>query len=140
MEHEFEKKFPKCPVCKFREEIAEILGKPELALSDGKNAFCGQMGEEMKERGLARPEWNFHLDLTKGIVVDRNKESSIPIGSKVPAYGIATDICLDCGCIYATNLIRNNEKKPAPILAPPNRAQRRREEKGPGLIGPFSPS
>lgn len=109
MEHEFEKKFPKCPCC----------GSEERFLED--------MGKELKERGLAREEWDSHLDVRRGVVVDQQKEATIPIGSEVPTFGIVTDICLKCGCIYATVLVRQNTKKPAPIIAPPNRAERRRD-------------
>ena len=140
MEREFDKKIPKCPVCRLREELAQILGKPELAIGDGEERFFEQMAEEMKERGLTRPEWHFHYDIQKGVVVDHEKIASIPIGSEVPAYGLMTDVCLDCGCVYATDIIRYNSKKPAPIAIPPNRAQRRRDTRGGGLLGPFSPS
>ena len=70
-------------------------------------------------------------------------KEAIPIGSEVPGYGIMTDVCMDCGCVYATDLTRNDVKKSiAPAQAiPPNRAQRRRTGKeGPQPINPFSKS
>lgn len=100
MEHEFEKKFDKCPCCGSEERFFEGMGK------------------EMKERGLAREEWNFHLDVKQGIVVDQQKEASIPIGTEVPQFGYVTNICLECGCVYAPVIVRQNSKKPAPIAAP----------------------
>ena len=123
MEHEFEKKFDKCPCCGSEERFFE------------------EMGKELKERGLAREEWDFHLDIRQGLVVDQQKEASIPIGSEVPKFGLVTDICLECGCVYAPVLVRTNSKKPPPLAVPPNRAQRRRGERGgSGLVGPFSTS
>jgi len=53
-----------------------------------------------------------------------------------------TDICMDCGCVYAINLTRLEAKKSIASLpppGPPNRAQRRRNDRA-GLIGPFSSS
>ena len=123
MEHEFEKKFDKCPCC-------------------GSGArFFEQMADEMKERKLAREEWNFHLDMKDGLIIDQKRAGAIPVGAEVPQYGFATDICLDCGCVYATDLIRSNSKKPAAIatpMPPLNRAQRRRGDAPPGLILPHS--
>ena len=125
MDKDFNRTFTKCPCC------------------ESDNRFFEQLGQELKERGLARDEWHFHYDVKEGVVVDQKKEAAIPIGSEVPTFGIITDVCMDCGCIYAIDLRRGNIKKPAPIAAPPNRAQRRRvgsDEQGPGLINPFSTS
>ena len=101
-----------------------------------------QLGDELKARGLAREEWNFHLDVKHGVVVDQTKEAAIPIGSEIPGYGLMTDICMDCGCIYAIDITRNDLKKsiaPTPTI-PPNRAQRRRDARDMPPINPFSKS
>lgn len=138
MNKNFHKQFDKCPVCLLREELAKILGKPELILGTGSDRFLEQLGNELKARGLAREEWSFHLDVKQGVVVDQTKEAAIPIGSEVPGYGYMTDICMDCGCIYAIDLTRNDVKKsiaPQPPMQP-NRAQRRRDARGGEL--PFS--
>ena len=86
MEENFAKKFDKCPAC----------GSPDR--------FCEQLTEVAKERGLARPEWNLFMDMRDGAVLDPNKAVIIPIGAKVPAYHIATDICMECGNVYAVEL------------------------------------
>ena len=118
MNKDFNRTFSKCPCC-----------ESELR-------FCEQLGLEMKERGLAREEWNFHYDVKEGVVIDQQKEVAIPIGSEVPSFGFITDICMDCGCIYVVDLRRGNVKKPPPLTVP-NRAQRRRDQRdGPGLILP----
>lgn len=132
MEKNYHKSFTKCPVCKLREELAEILGRPDLKLGNGQDRFLEQLGEELKARGLARPEWSFHLDVKQGTVVDPAREAAIPIGSEVPAYGIATDICMDCGCIYAIDIARKDVKKGiAPLPPTPiTRLQRTSMERG----------
>ena len=119
MDKNFRRTFAKCPCC------------------GSEDRFLEQLGNELKARGLAREDWNMHLGVKQGVVVDQTKEATIPIGSEVPGYGIMTDICMDCGCIYAIDITRNDVKKtvtPAQMM-PPNRAQRRRDSReGP----PFS--
>jgi len=123
MDKNFHRTFTKCPCC------------------GSEDRFLEQLGNELKDRGLARPEWQFHLDVRQGVAIDQQKAAAIPIGSELPGYGIMTDICMDCGCIYAIDITRIDMKKsiaPAPPM-PPNRAQRRRDARD-GLIGPFSSS
>lgn len=119
MEKDFEKQFDKCPNCGCKERFLEELGK------------------ELHERGLASEDWQMHYDVRRGIVLDKAKESSIPIGAEIPGFVVVTDICIDCGCIYAKAIVRTDVKKsiaPAPPMMPPNRAQRRREDRS----GPLS--
>ncbi len=119
MEKDFHREFTKCPQCGSERKFLEELGK------------------ELKERGLAREEWNMHLDVKEGHVVDQLKEAAIPIGSEVPGFGIITDICMDCGCIYAGVLERRDAKKGLPPARniPPGKSQ-----KGRPIINPFSNS
>lgn len=122
MDKNFHKEFTKCPCC------------------GSEDRFLEQLGNELKARGLAREDWSFHLDVRQGAVIDPTKEAAIPIGSEVPAYGLMTDICMSCGCVYAIDITRADVKK---TLAPQppiilNRAQRRREGRDGGL--PFSRS
>lgn len=125
MEKDFHREFGKCPCC------------------GSEDRFLEQLGEELKERGLAKDDWHFHMDVRQGVVTEPSKAAAIPIGSEVPAYGFMTDICMGCGCIYAIDITRTDVKKsiaPAPPMQP-NRAQRRRDgREGPPLYNPFSPS
>lgn len=124
MDKDFHRTFTKCPCC------------------GSEDRFLEQLGKELRERGLAREEWNFHLEVKEGVVLDKTKEAAIPIGSEVPGYGLMTDICMDCGCIYAVDLTRNDVKKAiAPVPPMPDRAQRRRDAREQGkLFNPFSQS
>ena len=102
------REFKKCPACGSEERFFESLSK------------------ELKDKGFARPEWNMCLDMKQGAVVDPQKEVVIPIGSEVPGYLFKTDICLNCGTIYAVVLQSGPVKKSiAPVQFVPNRAQRR---------------
>ncbi|KKN54539.1 hypothetical protein LCGC14_0591310 [marine sediment metagenome] len=111
MEKDFHKEFSNCPSC------------------GSEDRFLEQLGNELKERGLARPEWSFHMDVRQGVVLDPTKEAALPIGSEIPGYAFKTDICMGCGCIYATDITRADLKKQVmpPQIIPPNRAQRRRD-------------
>jgi hypothetical protein len=87
------KTFDKCPAC-------------------GSSArFFETLGNNMKERGLTRPKWLMAYDAKSGVVVDKLTEERIPFGSDVPAFSIFTDICLDCGCVYATMLAAHMVQK-----------------------------
>ncbi len=82
----------------------------------------------MKDRKIARPEWTMCLDSKEGAVADQTKMAALPVGSKLPAYRYKTDICMECGCIYAINISRSEATvglKPATQM-PMNRADRRR--------------
>lgn len=104
-EKKFSRKFNRCPVCALREELAKIFKKPELILNDsGSVGFCEYLTEVAKQMGLATPTWRLYMDRRDGAVLDPNKAVLMPIGGKVPAYHIATDICMDCGTIYAVEL------------------------------------
>ena len=114
MDKDFSRQFDKCPCC------------------GSEDRFLEQLGNELKERGLARDEWNFHMDVKQGVVIDPAKEAAIPIGSEMPSYGFQTDICMDCGCLYAVDITRSDVKKSIapPQIIPPNRVQRRRDDRG----------
>ena len=123
MDKDFSRQFTQCPCC------------------GSEDRFFGQLGDELKERGLAREEWDMLLDTKQGVVVDPTKQAAIPIGSELPGYGFKTDICIDCGCVYAIDITRIDMKKSLPPASqmPPNRAQRRRDDRqgGSGLVGPI---
>ena len=63
MDKDFNRKFTKCPCC------------------GSEDRFLEQLGNELKERGLARDIWAYHMDVREGIVVDEVKKANIPIGS-----------------------------------------------------------
>jgi len=100
MDKDFSKVFNSCPACGSTERFLESLAN------------------ELKERGIARKEWNITFDHREGAVVDPAKEAAIPIGSEVPIYVIDTDICLNCGCVYAIRLGRGMARKTIPPALP----------------------
>ena len=119
MDKDFHREFTKCPQC------------------GSEDRFFEQLANEVKERGLAREEWTMHLQMETGVAVDKSREASIPIGSELPGFGIRTDVCMDCGCIYAIDLTRMDAKKSLPPvqIIPPGVSQ-----KGRPVINPFSRS
>lgn len=109
---DFVKEFPECPSCGSREQF-----------------FAGIV-RELKERGVVDQGWSFYLDAKQGVVFDPKKEAGLLVGSEVPGYSFATDICANCGCIYVVRLQRMTAKKGiAPVQILPNRGERRRMER-----------
>ncbi len=84
----FGKKFDKCPNC------------------SSTNRFCEQLTLEAKEKKRVGLDWRLLMDNRSGAVFDENRAILLPVGSKVPAYHIGTDVCMDCGTIYAIELAR----------------------------------
>ena len=99
MDKQFHKTFSQCPNC------------------GSDQRFCEQLAKEMKERGLARLEWRYSYDVREGVVIDPTKQAQIPIGSVIPGFHIALDICMDCGALYAIELIRLDAK--VSVMPPP---------------------
>ena len=89
MDRNFYKEFTECPNC-------------------GSNQrFCEQLGQELKDRGLARPDWTFNYDVRSGVVMDtKYTQVRILAGATLPGFAIALDICMDCGTLYAVRLNR----------------------------------
>lgn len=110
MEKDFHREFTKCPQC------------------GSEDRFFEQLGDELRERGLAREDWEFHLQTESGVVVDKSREAAIPIGSELPGFGFRTDICMDCGSMYAIDLTRMDVKKSLPSVqsVPPGVSQKGR--------------
>ena len=79
-----------------------------------KRQFMAALTKELKELGYARKEWNFYFDSRVGPVVDKAMEGKIPLGSMVPSYLVYTDICMDCGTIYAVKLVSEPMVKALP--------------------------
>jgi len=98
MDKNFHKEFTKCPNC-----------------GSGQR-FCEQLGQELKDRGLARPGWTFSYDVRSGMVIDANfTQTRMFAGATLPGFAIAIDICMDCGTLYAVRLNRLDGKvKPMP--------------------------
>lgn len=78
--------------------------------------FLESLVNEVKDRGYARKEWTLGLDFKRGAVIDPTREAAIPIGAQVPGYQITTDICMDCGAVYAVRIMSGEVTK---SIAPP---------------------
>lgn len=90
------KQFTQCPNC------------------GSESRFCETLANELKRAGFARKEWKYGFDFRQGVVVDQAKEKAIPIGSEVPGFQITTDICIDCGIVYAVDIKSYPVKKQLP--------------------------
>ena len=103
MDEVFSKTFTKCPVCELKAWLMEMLEvggeKPS-----GTNFFFDQLSQEAVKRGLAKEGWKLVMELKEGAAIDPNRAVILPIGAKVPAYGVMTDVCMDCGTVFALKL------------------------------------
>lgn len=63
-----------------------------------------RLAQKVKDRGLMRPELGYYAWQVEGVVRDPTKELVVPIGSKLPAFRIFVDACLQCGCLYAAKV------------------------------------
>lgn len=82
------KTFDKCPVCGSTERFFESLVK------------------EMKEKGTASEGFTFSYHSAMGVVIDKATMDSLPYETELPAYALETDICMNCGVVYARKLVR----------------------------------
>lgn len=81
--------FDKCPVCGSTERLA------------------GNALKYMKEKGWAGPDADFYIQRIVGSPIDQKLMSKIPIGSKLPTIWAGLDVCLNCGCVYATRIMES---------------------------------
>ena len=97
------KTFDSCPVCQ------------------STNRFFETLADDLKSRGLVRPNWSHCYDIKEGVIADEATIKSMPIGSELDSYGIKIDICMDCGCVYAIDLRTRKAKvevRPPQLLVP----------------------
>lgn len=88
MDKDFRVEFSSCPACGSDQQ------------------FLKELGKELVERGLARPDFAQRYEMRTGVIADQNKTVLIPIGIKLPGYHIVTDICMNCGTMFAVELRR----------------------------------
>ncbi len=80
--------FVKCPVCGSTKRFADSVAAEERAK--------GLMGDDVPA-GV----WEF-----AGPIFDPRRVDKMLVGSMVPGIRVVTDVCLDCGTMYAVRLIR----------------------------------
>jgi len=86
-------KYVKCPAC------------------GSKKRHFERMSEEAIKIGMAKPGHLEAYDHVNRVVADPAKLAVAPIGSEAPSIVVATEICMDCGCVYAPMVIRAKAKK-----------------------------
>ncbi len=73
--------------------------------------FAEQLAGELKSKGWAMPDFTFCLQIVRTPIIDKRVQAKIPIGSSVPGMHIHTDICMECGTVYAVRIMREDVKK-----------------------------
>ena len=95
-----EKKFDQCPNC------------------GSESRFFENMAKQLKTMGLARLDWKLGFHSGGGVIVDPVMEKQIPLGALVPSYNIATDVCTECGTLYAVWLSSSMVQKSKAVSRP----------------------
>ena len=95
MDKQFHKKFGTCPGTKQD-------GTP----CGGTQRFMEELGKELKAMHLARSGWNPRFDVKTGVPMDKGWQGIPPVGAVLPGFEIMTDICMDCGTLYAIEIRR----------------------------------
>ncbi len=95
-------RFSKCPACGSTIRVFE------------------EQGRLLKERKLATPDVNFYYQGGNFLIGNKRIEEKQVIGSKLPIIGVKTDICMDCGLVYAVEVaIGEATKSIVPQKMPP---------------------
>lgn len=103
LDKDFNKEFKKCPAC------------------GSESRFFESLTEEARERGMVRKEFTMFLESKQGVIVDPQKIQGLLIGAELIGFVFAEDFCAECGCRYATKLMRLkvhktlDKAKPAPM-------------------------
>lgn len=70
-----------------------------------------RISAEAIKAGTVGPEFLIPFQHDSRLVVESIKEATLPVGSEVPSIMAATEICMDCGCVYAPMVIIGKAKK-----------------------------
>ncbi|TET43037.1 MAG: hypothetical protein E3J60_01205 [Dehalococcoidia bacterium] len=85
--------YPHCPICKSKKRHFE------------------KMCEKAVKAGTGKPGMIATFQQGSRTFVDRSLEPTLPIGTEVPSIQLNTDICMDCGCVYAVIVVHTKATK-----------------------------
>ena len=93
-------KYNKCPVCGSKKRHYEAVSDKAIKTGTVEDGFL--MPYQYEER----------------VVVSPGKEKTLPAGTQAPQITSATEICVDCGCVYAAMVIVTKVEKGEPPPQP----------------------
>jgi len=86
-------KYPKCPMCGSKKRHHEEMSNKAIKQGTVEAGFLMPFTYE------SRP------------VADDRKTRLLPMGAEVPAITTATEVCMKCGCVYASLVVHGKVKK-----------------------------
>ncbi len=87
----------KCPACGSEKRVFERLS------------------EEAVKLGAAPPGFKMPYQMERRLVGEPKAQAQQPMGAKVPVVAVVLDICYDCHCVYAPEIMTGKaEKTPEP--------------------------
>jgi len=98
-----------CPLCALKAWLIQVLNLQEQ--SPVPEPFFESLVKVAKGRGLVPPDYHFWLDAKQGTVLQPQHIERLPIGSEIPAFQFAAEICATCGTVYAARLERATAKR-----------------------------
>lgn len=110
MDKNFIKEFSNCPVCANKWFGLWLWWRKLLkTLSPSRGSggrFFETITNELKAEGRVPQDWNMYWDVRTDAVFPPKKLPLLPMGTVVPAFRGVSDICQECGTIWAVRLQR----------------------------------
>lgn len=115
--------FGKCPVCSAKWFglwwwWRKLLKTLRLTARGPGQRFFETITNELKAEGRVPQDWNMYWDLRTDAIFPPKKLPLLPMGSVVPAFRAVSDICQECGSIWAVRLQRTVAKIGPSMQAP----------------------
>ena len=70
-----------------------------------------KVSEKAAEADLAKPGFLVPFNYDSRVVAEKMKLDIAPIGTGAPSITTATEVCMDCGCVYAVMVITGKAEK-----------------------------
>lgn len=93
-------KYTKCPACGSESRHFEELSAEAIELGSAKEGFVTG------------------YDMTNGVIGEPEILQRLPLGSEAPSIRVVTDICKDCGSLYAVIVVTGKFKKQLAVAPP----------------------
>ncbi len=93
-------RYPKCRACGSESRHFEDISKQAVELGSAKEGFVTG------------------FDMTNGVIGEPDILQHLPLGSEAPSIRVVTDICKDCGSLYAVIVITGKFKKQLAVVPP----------------------
>ncbi|KKN15521.1 hypothetical protein LCGC14_0985120 [marine sediment metagenome] len=99
-----------CPVCSLKRWLIEVLGLKETA-PKANQRLHDEAASALIGRSLIPLGNTLSMNSYEGVPLPKEVVERLLIGAELPGLGYVTDICTECGAIYAKKVRRFVGKK-----------------------------